>query len=1090
MTKLNHKMQVVCLFAMTVALPRLAFTQTTGAIAGTVTDASQAVIPGATVKLTNAGTGVEATTTTNATGYFLFEHLPVGIYDLSVNQQGFKAYSVNGLKLDVAARIRQDVSLAVGALTESITVQASGAQVEMSQGTVSAVVTREQIATAVLNGRHYSRLAMMMPGAVYHSSGDELSGAGLNATGSPVSINGVNNKASGWFVDGAYNVNHGNGEANTHIPVIDTLEEVQVQTANYSARYGTTAGSVINAVTRSGGSVFHGSAYEYLRNDKLDARNFFALAPPPLKQNQFGFTVGGPVILPHYNKNRNKTFFFWSEDWRKRRNASTSITATPTEAIRAGNFASEAVRIGKPILDPTTKQPFSGNVIPTNLINANAALLMKTYLPAPNYTGEVFRNYINNGVSKTDPRTDTVKIDHNLTNTLRFSFTLSNDSIQVLAADAGLGSSPFPVFRQHESTVGKAINARANYTLTPRTTNEFYWSAKKFDVHLLFQPDTASPIRPAGLTIRDFFQGANVLNMTPTVGFSQGWGGIGTGMLPLNPAKDNNDIIADNFSHVRGSHTIQAGFSLFRYAKTQASFNYTQGSFSFDGTFTNHPMADFMLGLARTYSQGKELYIRSYRFLQSEYYAQDDWRVTRKLTLNMGLRLFVIPMTHVDDNLMSSFLPAQFDPAKAPAINASGVLAPGGSYDPLNGIILPEQKGVPRGFASTFYGAAPRFGFAFDPTGNGKFAIRGGYGISYLNNGTNQSSLVQNPPFNVNIALQNVALDDPSGGTPNAPRPVTLSAFDPNFKRPMVHSWSLTVQKELPGQLLASAGYVGTRGTNWEVWIDRNAPDFGAPVAGLDFDPRLNAGYNSNLLRPFQGYSGITWFSSGLDSIYHSLQTSFQRRFTSGLALQGIYTWSKVLGEAQTRRDMRVQNPRNWKADRGISDYDRTHVFGLNYIYDIPFLKNRRDILGQAFGNWQVSGIFSLQSGLALTPGLSVSDAGLASRPDATGVSPAGAKTKESWFNTAAFAKPAPGKYGNVGVGILRGPAFFIWDSSVSKQFPLTEKLKLSFAAEFFNFLNHTNWSGVSTGLGGGTYGRITSARDPRKVQLSLRMSF
>ena len=985
---MRRKAFLVLLGFLALVSVRTLTAQTTGAIEGTITDPSQAAIPGATVKLTNTQTGVVTGVTTNSAGYYLSQNLPVGTYAIGVSQPGFKTFSMTGVTLDVATRVRRDITLQVGTVQESVTVEAAPAQVELSTGTVTSVITHEQIASAVLNGRHYARLPMMMPGAVYHSGSDELSSAGLNATGSPVSINGLNNKSSGWFVDGALDVNFGNGEANTHIPVIDTLEEVQVQTSNYSARYGTAGGAVISAVTRRGTNSFHGSVYEYLRNDKLDARNFFAAAPPPLKQNQFGFNIGGPVRLPRYNKALDKTFFFWSEDWRKRRSASTSLTATPTAAMRSGDFSAEAARIAKPILDPLTKLGFPGNQIPANRINANAALLMKTYLPEPNYTGVTFSNYINNGVSKTDPRTDTVKIDHTLTDKIRLSFTFSNDLIEVLSADAGLGGSPFPVFRQKEHTTGKAINVRGNLVLTPRTTNEAYWSSKKFNVNLLFQPDTASPVRPAGLTIRDYFQGANVLNMTPTVGFSQGWGGIGTNTLPLKPAMDNNDIIADNFSHVHGSHTIQLGISLFRFNKTQASFNYTQGSFSFDGTFTNHPIADFMLGTARTYSEGKELYVRSYRFIQTEWYAQDDWRVTRRLTLNLGFRMFVMPMTHVDGNLMSSFLPSRYDPAKAPALNASGQLVTGPNYDPLNGIVLPETNGVPRGFANTFYGWAPRFGFAYDPRGNGKLAIRGGYGVSYLNSGNTQSSLIVNPPFNVNIALQNVALDDPSGGTPNVPAPVTLTAFDPGYKRPMIHSWSLTVQKELPGKFLGSVGYVGTRGTNWEVWIDRNAPVFGAPTPGYDFDPRLNAGYNSNFIRPFQGYSGITWVAAGLNSIYHSLQTSFQRRFTNGLALQASYTWSKVLGEAQTRRDMRVQNPLNWNADRGPSDYDRTHVFGLNYIYELPFLKKRRDLLGQVFGNWQVSGLFSLQSGLALTPGVSGSGFGLTIRPDATGVSP------------------------------------------------------------------------------------------------------
>lgn len=1064
--------------------------QTTGAIEGIVTDASQAAIPGVTVKVTHQQTGVETTTTTNNTGYFLFEHLPIGPYDISVNHAGFKAYTIKGIIVDATSRARNDISLAVGSVTESLTVEASPVQVETSTGTVSSVITASQIQTAVLNGRHYSRLAMLVPGAVYQSGSDELSGAGLNATGSPVSINGLNNKAAGWFVDGAYDVNFGNGEANTHIPVIDSLQEVQVQTANYSARYGTAGGAIISAVTRSGTSTFHGSAYEYLRNDKLDARNFFAAAPPPLKQNQFGFTIGGPVILPHYNKNRNKTFFFWSEDWRKRRNAVTSRTATPTEAMRSGNFAAESARLGRPILDPLTGQPFPNNLIPQDRINKNAALLMQTYLPAANYTGDPFLNYLNNGVSKTDPRTDTVKIDHAVTDKIRLSFVASHDAISVLAADAGLGGSPFPVIRQYEDTKGWAINGNATFIITPAMTNEVNYSQKKLNINLLFKDAGASPVRPSGLTVKDFFAGANKLNYTPAIALGQGYGGIGTWTLPLNPARDDNEIISDNFSYVRGSHTLQAGVSIFHYNKTQASFNYTQGQFSFSGVYTNSAIADFLLGRAAGYSQGQELYVRSYLFTQPEWYVQDNWRVSRKLTLNIGMRMYFIPMTHVGDNLMSSFLPSRYDPAKAPTLNANGTLTTGPNYDRLNGIVQPEQNGVPRGFANTYTGVGPRFGFAYDPTGSGKLAIRGGYGISYHTNGNNQSQLILNPPFNVQVGLSNVSLDDPSGGTARPLAPVSLGAFDPNFKRPMVQSWNLQVQKELPGRFLGSIGYVGTRGTNWEAWIDRNAPDFGAPVPGLDFDPRLNAGYNTNFLRPFQGYSAITWFTSGLDSAYHSLQTQFQRRFANGLALQGTYTLSKALGEAQTRRDMRVQNPRNWKADKGILDYDRTHVLGLNYIYDLPFLKDNRSIPGQAFGNWQVSGMFSIQSGLALTPGLATPGAGPASRPDATGQAVAGSKTKDLWFNTAAFRAPIPGKYGNGGVGTMRGPGFFIWDASVSKQFPITERVRLAFAGEFFNFLNHTNWSGIGTALGSGTYGRVSSARDARRVQLTLRAMF
>src|ERR1039457_20616 len=327
--------------------------QTTGSIEGTVTDPTQLPIPKASVHLTQEQTGVVTTGTTNSSGYFLFENLPQGVYDISVNQRGFRAEVIRGVTLDIESRVRQDVTLTVGNVTESVTVQANAVQVDTSNGTVNTVITRDQIDTAVLNGRNYEKLAMLVPGASYNSSSDELYNAGLNASGSPVSINGLSSLSSGWFVDGAYDVNVGNGNANTHVPVLDTIDEVQVQTSNYSAKYGTTGGSVINTVTRSGTSTFHGSAYEYFRNSDMDARNFFQQTVTPVKQNQWGFTFGGPVILPHYTK-RNKTFFFYNEDWRKRSNPSLTITATPTAAMRTGDFSAESARLGLPILDPTS----------------------------------------------------------------------------------------------------------------------------------------------------------------------------------------------------------------------------------------------------------------------------------------------------------------------------------------------------------------------------------------------------------------------------------------------------------------------------------------------------------------------------------------------------------------------------------------------------------------------------------------------------------------------------------------------------------------------------------------------------------------
>ncbi len=1070
---------------------QLALSQTTATLNGSVTDPSKAAVANVTVTATNEATGVSSATKTNSDGLYAFQNLPIGRYDISVAQPGFKTYSATGIALDAAAQVRHDVHLEVGQVQQSMTVESTQAAVQTSDGTVSSVITSEQINAAVLNGRNFSRLAMLMPGAVYQSSSDELYTVGLNAPGSPVSINGLNALTAGWFQDGAYNMNVGNGAAVQHIPSLDSIQEMQVQTANYSARYGTAGGAVINAVTKNGTAHFHGNAYEYLRNNDFDARNFFNPIVSPLKQNNFGFSIGGPIILPHYNYKRNKTFFFWNEDWRYRNSATTLLTATPTAAMRTGNFQQEATRLGKSIIDPTTGAPFANNIIPASRIDPNAATLLQNYFPLPNNLTGGFQNYINNGVGKLDPRSDTVRVDHNFSDKFRAFFTLAHDDIQITNPYVQLlNADYFPTMYQKESTYSWTGAGNLTMVLSPKSTNEIQYSYKIFDVNLLLQDNTASSVRPSGVAIQDYYPGANSLNLLPNITFGQGWGPIGTSVLPLSPATDDTRILSDNFTYVWGKHMLQAGGMWFHYTKDQAVNNQTQGSYSFSGIFTGDAMADFLLGEAATYSESNARFIRDYKFDQTEWYLQDDWRATSKLTLNLGLRVYVIPLVTVGGNLMSSFLPSAYNPAAAPQITSSGVLVPTANYSALNGIVQAGKNGVPAGFASTYVGWAPRFGFAYDPTGSGKTAIRGGYGISYLNAGNDDSALVLNPPYNVAVSLVNVPLSNPRQGTPTALAPVALDAFSPTFERPRVQSWSLMVQHDFGGQLLASIGYVGTRGSNFEVWIDANSPAF-IPPAGYQFNPAINTNsVNLNTLRPYVGYGSITQFNSGLGSIYNALQLTMQRRFAKGFAIQANYTFAKNLGETQTQRNMVVQDPLNWRADYGPTNFDATNVFSLNYIWEIPFLRGRKTVLGEVFGNWQLAGTLTAQSGLALSPGMSLPTSGEATRPNATGQTPSGPQTLSQWFNTAAFAAPPYGFFGNSGTGVIRGPGFWDWDSSVSRIFPVWESFKLKLSGEFFNMLNHPNWSAVSTSLGSGTYGHITSARDPREIQLSLRLDF
>jgi len=1089
LVRLRHGQSFLALLPILLAVPGCA--QTTASLEGMVRDPSQAAIPNAQVKATNEATKVVSSTKTNSDGLFLFGNLPIGTYDLSVAQPGFKAASVKGIVLDLTARVRHDIQLEVGDTQQSVTVSDTAAAVQTAEGTVSSVITSEQISTAVLNGRNFTRLASLMPGAVYQSSSDELYQAGLNSPGSPVSMNGLNAISAGWFMDGAYNMNVGNGQAVQHIPSLDSIQQVQVQTANYSARYGTAGGAIVNAVTKNGTAQFHGNAYEYLRNNDFDARNFFNPKVSPLKQNNFGFSIGGPVVLPHYNHDRNKTFFFWNEDWRYRNNATTLPTATPTAAMRTGDFQAEAARLGKPILDPATNAPFPNNIIPSNRIDPNAAILLANYFPLPNNPGGGFQNYLNNGVGKLDPRSDTFRIDQNFSDRIRAFFTLAHDNIQVTAPYVQLlNSSFFPTIYQNESTTSYTGSGNVTLILSPKSTNEVQYSFKVFDVNLLLQDNTATQTRPSNLKIQDFYPGANSFNLIPNISFGQGWGPIGTSVLPLSPATDETRILSDNYTYVLGRHTLQAGGLWFHYTKNQAVNNQTQGSYAFSGIFTNDAMADFLLGSAATYSESNARFIRQYNFDQTEWYVQDDWRASKGLTLNLGWRMYVLPMVKVGGNQMTSFLPSTYNAAHAPQITSAGVLVPTANYDPLNGIVQAGKNGVPSGFAGTYLGWAPRFGFAYDPTGTGRTAIRGGYGISYLNAGNDDSALVLNPPYNVAVSLVNVPLSNPSQGTPKAAAPVSLNAFSPSFARPRIQSWSFTVQHEFAGQILASVGYVGTRGSNYELWYDHNSPAF-IPPAGYSFDPRINTNsVNVNTIRPFIGYGSITTFDSGMGSNYHSLQLTSQRRFAKGFAVQGSYTFGKTLGETQTRRDEQVQNPLNWRAEYGPVNFDATHVFSMNYIWDIPFLQNKNSLAGYILGSWQLSGFFTAQSGLALTPGLSVPTSGLATRPNTTGQSPSGPHTLTQWFNTAAFTAPPAGFFGNSGTGVLRGPGLWDWDSSVSRVFPIYERFRLKLSGEFFNMLNHPNWSGVSTSLGSGNYGRVTSARDPREIQLSLRLDF
>lgn len=1094
--------------AFLVFLPALflsAFAQNTGAIVGTVNDGTGQV-PAATVELTNDNTGVKRSTTTNEEGHFEFGNLQPGVYSIRVNKAGFKAFASSGITLDAGARLRRDATLTVGEVTETVTVESGTAQVDTETSTIGSVITSDQISKTMLNGRNYVKLALLVPGASYTSAADELTGTGpLGNPGAPVAINGMDNKMNSWNLDGARNVNLGNGEGNLFIPTLDSIQEVKIQTTGYTAEEGSTAGAVVNVISKSGGREFHGSAYEYLRNDIFDSRNAMSFLdrdgdkkadPGYLRQNNFGYSIGGPVILPKYNKDRNKTFFFWNQEWLRRRDGSQIILgSTPTEAMRAGDFSAEAARIGRPLLDPANgNQPFANNRIPANRINKNAALLLERYFPLPNNPAGGFQNFQNAAVRRLNQDSLTTRIDHHFTQNEqlwgKWSRTRNAD---LFPNAASLGGGPFPTLRRDFQTNADTVTAQLDSTFSPRVFNQLNvaWLSSNLILNAV-GVGNATLTRPAELTMKKYFPDADPLNIIPNISFANGWSSIGAGQLPLPKAVASHLTFRDDFSVVRGDHSLRFGALLWRFAQDQWTFNGAQGAYNFNGRYTNHPIADFMLGLANTYSQRNANFLVHYRFTQFEAYAQDNWRVNPRLSLNLGVRLFVIPPINVVDNKASSFDPKRYDPAKAPIVLPNSTLQLTPNTNLLNGIVIAGQ-GVPDGFADRTIGLAPRVGFSYDLRGNGKMVVRGGYGIGYQNYGNDFSSLAQQAPFLSNIDLDAVPFDDPTQGNARALAPQAISGFDPNFKRPYSQNWSLGIQAEVPGAVMVQVAYVGNKYTHGERWANINQP---LRSGGLDFDPRLNAQtVNINTIRPYPGYSNITIFTYGNDSRYDSLQVSFQRRFVKGLALQGAYTLSKAIGTTTANRDATHQDNYNPGADRGLFTFDRTHTFVVNYIYQLPIFTDRKDLLGRVLGGWELSGLTTYQGGNALSPGLSGSNIGLASRPDRTSADlfGPGTQTIDRWFNPAAFATPAPGKFGNAGRGIIRGPGFGIWDMAAIKSFAIGiagRETKFSLRAEAFNIFNHVNFNAVSTTLNSGTYGRVTSVREPRQMQLSLRFEF
>ncbi|MCC7341594.1 MAG: carboxypeptidase regulatory-like domain-containing protein [Bryobacterales bacterium] len=1049
-------------------LPASLPAQVTGTILGTVLDESNAAVPGATIVVSNSLTGESRTVTSDGSGNYIVTALPVGQYKVEARMDGFKTFVATAIGLEVNQNRRVDARLSVGAVTESVEVTTEAAQVDSYQTQIGAVVDTNRVNDLPLNGRNVYDLAITLPG-VSNTNFSTVS----SRTGAFLNVNGSRTRQSTFMLDGAFNNdlfrNSGNSSPNP-----DAIQEFRLITSNFNAEFGRSPGAVFNVVLKSGTNAFHGSAFEFLRNDKLNARPFFQPTVPQLRQNQYGFSVGGPVI-------RNKTFFFGSFQGLKIRNSAFINSATPpTAAERTGDFSS-AVASQRPV-DPLTNQAFPGARIPVSRIDSVAANILERYIPLPNTPDNRLEA---SASSKDNENQYLVKVDHMLNSNHKVYgsiFWINGSSY-----DPFPSGTQIPNYANNSTEYGQRnMIVSHDWIVSPTMLNQaqFAWSKKDTPIVDEFSHSWsdygsnvtlgAGPPRPPQIYVNGRWQ---------------------MGTFGANGQNEQTFSASDTFTVTLGSHTVKAG-GWYMHGMFDEIGNWLgAGQVRFTGNFTKNTLADFMLGEAASFRQNNGL-ARVFRSNSMHGYVQDDWRVSPRVTLNLGLRYEInMPLVSTTDEL------ATF------RFNEQSTVIP---KAPL-GQLFYGDKGIPRGMAkSDLNNLAPRVGIAFDPTGSGRTAIRAGYGVFYAVSFANVTSNLQGQPFLVDVtAFGTPNLKDPwsnvPGGSPfpytldrSNPRfslPVTTNYYDENAATPYVQHYSLAIERQLTSTLTVQAAYVGN--TSRKLFFQRDA---NAPL----YIPGKSTAANVNARRPYLPgtFAQIAHTNTGSNAHYDSLQLTFRQRLTKGFSINGAYTFSKSIDEISddifSATAVALVDSNNRLLDRGASGSNAPHVFVASYLWDLPETARYGWFGKQVINGWQVSGITRFDSGnpFTVTAGSDTNlDGNANDRADLVGDPKlSGGRSRDEWlmkyFNTEAFAKPATGTPGTAGRSIVYGPGAATWNLSVFKNFELRENHRLQFRSEFFSAFNHPNFSNPNSALNNKNFGRILGAGGARVVQFALKYSF
>jgi len=1065
---------------------------TAGTINGSVHDESGAPVPDAKVTVTHQGTAAKTETKSNVSGDFVVTGLPVGTYNVSVGKTGFQTFQATNIFLGAAQTVTVGAALTIGQVTSEITVTGGAQQVQLTTAEVSNIVSEEQIANLPLNGRNYQGLAALMPGVVNVNVGTEM-GTGGRQTRNAMAINGMGTTATLYTVDGVWNMNTGNMAQTTILPNPDQIEEVRTYQNNYSPKDSLLGASVVMVTTKSGTREFHGTLFEYLRNDALDARNFFSPDVPALKQNIFGGTFGGPVLFPGYNKDRQKTFFFLSLQGVVRNRASVNLGATPTADMRQGKFNSV-------INDPSTGQPFPQTggqwVIPANRINPNSVALLNGLADLPNYASGGFLNFINLKPTTLREIDAQLKVEHNFTSKWRLMGEYF-DTHQFLdyANNPNTGSA-FTTTRENDVTRNKLARLELTGTISPTMVNQVSLGLNSYvlDLEMVGKWKLSDvPGYQSDLPFHGF--GSNAL---PQILFANGWSTLGVGAgRPLIHAGDLETAFADDWSWSHGKHFLEAGVNIVKETKRQLDGAQSNGLWLFDGRFSGDPIADFLLGspfVLFQESSSRRPYVHG---TIASPYVVDHWKATRRFTITAGMRLQFMPVPHAQTGFETAFDPSRYDPAKAPVVNADGTITTTPNYDPLNGLIGNGVNGIPDNFTNQHrWYWNPSVGFAWDVFGDGKTSLRGGYGLTHTRVFTGSDcarSCAANYPAITSLTLIAPSFPNPVGtgfGVPlGAP---SLNSEDLNLQAAQIQTYSLTAEHEFAHNWFVSVGGAGNTGRHVPSQYDRNQP---LPVPGFNFDPSINTGTYTYLFAPYKGWGTITTNVSTTNLSWTGLLVSVRHQVGSGLFLSASYTWSHALSDTRGNElfedNNSTQDIYHPRGDYGNSDFNVGQVFSFSHVWSLPFFSRTTGMKHAVLAGWKYTGSTTIQSGFSLDPMLSVSQPGLATRPSlVSGVSLKGPKTVAEWFNTAAFVQAPFGFFGNAGNGIITGPGLINFDMGFYKDFRVTERYTIQFRSEFFNIFNHTNFNAVDTTFGDGAFGQVVGAADPRIVEFALRWQF